>query len=223
MRHQRNERRHPGRDRTPHDADSSGLGHAIILTGHAPRLVLRSLGNWVPKPPPPERCFDTALSTVPGLMPFPYRLDTLYGVLPVSRRAIVVGRALSILVYGVVALIVATVATLVVAAVRGTPLAPELLAIAYAAALAIVGLSIGVQLPVLFRVGYSRGRFMVYAPTILIVGAAWIVQASGVIDGVVLGSIPFALGLGICATIGVLGIVVGTLIAVRLYSTRELR
>ncbi|TFV84472.1 ABC-2 transporter permease [Microbacterium sp. dk485] len=151
------------------------------------------------------------------------RLDTLYGVLPVSRRAIVVGRALSILLYGVVALIVATLATLGVAAVRGTMIAPELLAIAYAAAFAIVGLSIGVQLPVLFRVGYSRGRLMVYAPTILIVGAAWIAQAAGVIDGDVLGSIPFALGLGICAAIGVLGIVVGTLIAVRLYSTRELR
>lgn len=151
------------------------------------------------------------------------RLDTLYGVLPVSRRAIVVGRALSILLYGVVALIVATVATLGVAAVRGTMIAPELLAIAYAAAFAIVGLSIGVQLPVLFRVGYSRGRLMVYAPTILIVGAAWIAQAAGVIGGDVLGSIPFALGLGICAAIGVLGIVVGTLVAVRLYSTRELR
>jgi ABC-2 family transporter protein len=151
------------------------------------------------------------------------RLDTLYGVLPISRRAIVVGRALSILVYGVVALVVATAATLGVAVVRGAMIAPDLLAIAYAAAFAIVGLSIAAQLPVLFRVGYSRGRLMVYAPTILIVGAAWIAQAVGVIDGEALGSIPFALGLGVCAAIGVLGILIGTVVAVRLYVRRELR
>ena len=151
------------------------------------------------------------------------RLDTLYGVLPISRRAIVVGRTLSIIVYGVVALIIATVTTLSVAAVRGTMLAPEVLAIAYAAAVAIVGLSIGVQLPVLFRVGYSRGRFMVYAPTVLIVGVAWIGQATGVINGEVVSSIPFPLGLGACVAIGVLGIIVGTVLAARLYSKRELR
>lgn len=151
------------------------------------------------------------------------RLDTLYGVLPISRRAIVVGRTLSILVYGVVALIIATVATLIIAAVRGSVIAPELLAVVYAFAFAIVGLSIGVQLPVLFRVGYSRGRFMVYAPTILIVGAAWIAQETGLIDGDDISSIPFALGLGICAAIGVLGIVIGTVVAVRLYAKRELR
>lgn len=150
------------------------------------------------------------------------RLDTLYGVLPISRRAIVVGRALSILVYGVLAMIIATVVTLGVAAVRGTVITPELLMIGYAAALAIVGLSIGVQLPVLFRVGYSRGRFMVYAPAIVIAGAAWIAQAVGV-DGDVVGSIPLAMGIGICAAIGVLGIVIGTVFAVRIYSRRELR
>ncbi len=151
------------------------------------------------------------------------RLDTLYGVLPISRGAIVVGRTLSILAYGVVAMLVATVVTLSVVAVRGTLIAPEVLAVAYAAAFAIVGLSIAVQLPVLFRMGYSRGRFMVYAPTVLIVGIAWIGQATGAIDGDSISSIPFGLGLGICVAIGVLGIIIGTILAVRLYSKRELR
>jgi hypothetical protein len=151
------------------------------------------------------------------------RLDTLYGVLPISRRAVVVGRALSILVYGVVAMIIATVATLSVAAVRGTMVASEWLAVGYAAAFAIVGLSVGVQLPVLFRVGYSRGRLMVYAPVILVACAAWIAQAMGVLDDDAIGSIPLALGVGICTAIGVLGVTLGTVIAVRLYSKRELR
>lgn len=149
-------------------------------------------------------------------------LDTLYGVLPVSRRAIVFGRALSILAYGVVAMIIATVVTLSTAAVRGTTVAPGLLAVAYAAAFAIVGLSIGVQLPVLFRVGYSRGRFMVYAPVLLIAGGAWIAQSTGMLNGDVISSIPFALGVGVCVVIGVLGVVIGTVVAARLYSSRDL-
>ncbi|WP_300268893.1 ABC-2 transporter permease [Microbacterium sp.] len=150
------------------------------------------------------------------------RLDTLYGVLPISRRAIVVGRALSILVYGFISMVIATITTLVIAGVRGSTITPELLMVGYAAALAIVGLSIGVQLPVLFRVGYSRGRLMVYAPAVVIIGAAWIAQAFGV-DGDVIGSIPPTLGLGVCVAIGVLGIVIGTVVAIRVYSRRELR
>ena len=119
-------------------------------------------------------------------------------------------------------MIIATVATLGSAGVRGTTVTPEMLMIGYAASLAIVGLSIGVQLPVLFRVGYSRGRFIVYAPAIVIAGAAWIAQAVGV-DGDVIGSIPLAVGLSICAIVGALGIVIGTALAVRVYSRRELR
>lgn len=151
------------------------------------------------------------------------RLDTLYGVLPISRRSIVVGRALSILLYGIAATIVATATTLVVASIEGTAIAPELLVIAYAAAFAVIGLSIGSQLPVLFRVGYSRGRFMVYAPTILIAGGAWIGQATGLLSSETFGSPPLALIVGICVAIGVAGITVGTALAARLYATREIR
>ncbi|WP_431031391.1 ABC-2 transporter permease [Plantibacter sp. RU18] len=151
------------------------------------------------------------------------RLDTLYGVLPISRRAIVVGRALSILLYGVVAMTIATVTTLSVAAIRGTTIAPELLMTGYAASFAIIGLPVGVQLPVLFRIGYSRGRLVVYAPVLLIAGAAWINQATSVIDGDIINTIPLEVGVGACVAIGTLGIITGTLLAVRLYTTRELR
>lgn len=149
-------------------------------------------------------------------------LDTLYGVLPISRRAVVIGRALSLLLYGVVAMIIATVATLAVATARGTTIAPELLMIGYAAAFAVVGLSLGVQLPVLFRVGYSRGRLMVYAPTLLIAGSAWAAQSLGLIDSTALSSIPVELVVGVCTAIGALGIIIGTVLAIRLYATREL-
>lgn len=150
------------------------------------------------------------------------RLDTLYGVLPISRRAIVIGRALSILTYGVIAMLLATAATLAVAAVRATAITAEMLAIGYAVSLAIVGISVGVQLPVLFRIGYSRGRFMVYAPAFVIVGVAWIAQTLGVGSDVI-GSIPPAVGVGSCVATGLLGIIIGTIMAVRFYSRREIR
>ena len=150
------------------------------------------------------------------------RLDTLYGILPISRRSIVSGRAMAILLYGVAAMIIATITTLSVAAIRGTTIAPEVLAIGYAAAFAIIGLSVGVQLPVLFRVGYSRGRLMVYAPVLLIAGGAWITQATGIIDGDTIGAIPLGLGVGACLIVGALGIIIGTAVAARLYQTREL-
>lgn len=150
-------------------------------------------------------------------------LDTLYGVLPISRRAVVVGRALSIVLYGVIAMAVATVTTLAVAAVRGSTVAPEVLGLGFAAAFAVVGVAVGIQLPVLFRVGYSRGRLMVYAPALLLAAGAWISQTFGLIDGDVVGAIPPILGLGVCVALGVVGLVVGVALAVRLYSTRELR
>lgn len=151
------------------------------------------------------------------------RLDRLYGVLPISRRAVVLGRAASILLYGLLAMVIATAATLIIAAVRGTAVTGDVLVLGYTAAFAIVGLSIGVQLPVLFRVGYSRGRLVVYAPTILIAGAAWLAQATGLLDTKAMASIPLGLGAGICVAIGLLGIIIGTAVAVRLYARRELR
>lgn len=149
-------------------------------------------------------------------------LDTLYGVLPISRRAVVTGRALSILAYGAVALVVATAAMLAVAAVRGSAVAPEVLGLGYAIAFAIIGLSVGVQLPVLFRIGYSRGRLVVYAPTLLIAGAAWVGQATGMIDDAALSSIPLGLAVGVCIAIGTAGMIIGTLTGVRLYAGPEL-
>ncbi|KQZ24242.1 hypothetical protein [Microbacterium sp. Root553] len=55
--------------------------------------------------------------------------------------------------------------------------------------------------------------------------AAWLAQATGAIDGDgdAIGAVPPALRLGACVAVGVLGIVIGTITAVRLYSTRELR
>ncbi len=151
------------------------------------------------------------------------RLDTLYGVLPISRRSIVVGRTLAILVLFVIAAGIANATTLIVAAVRGGSPDPQLLLIVNAAAFALVGLSACLQLPVLFRVGYSRGRLMAYAPALVIAGLAWLGQELGLLSSNTAAPAPVPVLAGLGFAIGVLGVVVGTLLAVRQYEGRELR
>jgi len=111
------------------------------------------------------------------------RLDTLYGVLPVSRSTVVIGRAL-----------------------------------------AFIGVSMAFQLPVLFRIGYSRGRLMAYAPVFVIVGLAWLLQAVGADEGFSAAFEAFPVGalVAIGALIGVIGIICAIAVSARLYRTRQL-
>lgn len=150
------------------------------------------------------------------------QLDTLYGVLPISRRAVVLGRSISVLLYGALAVLAAMVATYVVAFVRGDTVAPGILLFACVVAFAIVGLAMAVQLPVLFRVGYSRGRLMVYAPTLLIAGAVWVAHSLGAVEDVDFSALSVGWVAVACSALGVLGITVGVTLAAWLYATREL-
>src|SRR5690606_34005057 len=63
-------------------------------------------------------------------------LNTLYGVLPVSRRTVVTGRALSIVTYYIAAAALATLVTVISATVRGGRIEPEVLLIAHAVGVA---------------------------------------------------------------------------------------
>lgn len=152
------------------------------------------------------------------------RLDTLYGVLPISRRTVVVGRALSLIAYYVTAAALATAVSVVMAIVRGEQIPTELLLIAHACAAAIVGLAMALQLPVFFRIGYSRGRFMSYAPAIVIAGGAWLLQATGAHTPLLgaMAGVPVALIAGLGIVLGLVGAVVAISLSARLYRTREL-
>lgn len=151
-------------------------------------------------------------------------LDTLYGVLPVSRRTVVIGRALSVFTYYLVAALLATAVTVVTAMVRGSSIAVEIVLIAHASAFAFVGLSMALQLPVFFRIGYSRGRLMAYAPAFVVAGLAWIVQALGAHIPLQesLAGVPVSAVAGVGAVIGVVGIFCAVTLAARFYRTREL-
>lgn len=152
------------------------------------------------------------------------RLDTLYGVLPITRRTIVIGRVLSILVYFLIAAVVATVVTLIVALVRGQSVPIEFMLIAHAAALAFVGIALALQVPVFFRVGYSRGRFMAYAPAFLTVAAIWLLQATGA--GVdfqeFVAGVPIAVIAALGALVPIVALVCSIMVSVSLYRNREL-
>lgn len=151
-------------------------------------------------------------------------LDTLYGVLPISRGTVVVGRALSVFTYYVVASVLATATTFVTELARGGSVDAGILLIAHAVAFAFVGISVAFQLPVLFRIGYSRGRLMAYAPAFLVAGLAWLVQALDATEPIQrsLEGIP-VLAFGAAGmVIGIAGIVFAVAVSARFYRTREL-
>ncbi|WP_413320285.1 ABC-2 transporter permease [Agrococcus sp. 1P02AA] len=152
------------------------------------------------------------------------QLDTLYGVMPVSRRTVVVGRALAVLAFTLAAFALALVVTLAVAATRGSMPAAEILILAFAVAFAFVGLSMSIQLPVLFRLGYTRGRLIAYAPALAVAAVAWLAQATGALDGAspLLEGVPVAVVAAGGALVGVVGIVVGVLAAAPIYARRQM-
>jgi hypothetical protein len=151
------------------------------------------------------------------------RLDILYGVLPVSRRTVVIGRLLSLVVYYVAAAVLATVLTVCVALVRGQPVPLELLLTVHAASLGFVGISFALQLPVFFRVGFSRGRMMAYAPSFAVVGVLWLLQAAGVPVQEHLAGMSSAAIVITGVLIAIVGIACALVIAIRVYSSRELK
>ena len=114
--------------------------------------------------------------------------------------------------------------TLAVAATRGSMPAAEILILAFAAAFAFVGLSMSIQLPVLFRLGYTRGRLIAYAPALAVAAVAWLAQATGALDGAspLLEGVPVAVVAAGGALVGVVGIVVGMLAAAPIYARRQM-
>ena len=150
-------------------------------------------------------------------------LDTLHGLLPVTRSAVVAGRALALVAYALVAGLLATATTLAVVAVRGSAVDASIVVVLAAATAAFVGLAMAIQLPVLFAIGYARGRLVAYAPAFVVAGLAWLGQALGLIGGGTTPSLPIAPIVGVCAVLAVVGIVLGVALAMRAYRAREIR
>lgn len=98
-------------------------------------------------------------------------LDILYATTLVPRRAVVVGRYLSVATFTLVAVGLGTGVTLVAAEFRhqsaGWTLISPMLLISFG----VAATAIALQLPFLFALGYTKGRPMVYIP-FAVAGAA---------------------------------------------------
>ncbi|WIE64114.1 ABC-2 transporter permease [Curtobacterium sp. MCLR17_036] len=170
-----------------------------------------------------------AIAAVSASVPFQAdergRLDTLYGIAPVGRTAVVLGRYVSMVVYAVVALGVGVAATLAVAAVRQQDVAWPFLATMLLVGAGAVFVAVAVQLPWFFALGYTRGRPMVYIPIAVIAVGAFLVGQTGLVGSS--GSpADFAAPSGAVAAtvlgIGVVLLAASAALAVRLYRRRQL-
>lgn len=161
---------------------------------------------------------------VPFLIDERWRLDTFYALLPISRNAIVAGRALSVLVYFTSAIVVGAAITFTVALVRGVAIDGDTLLLVSAVAVGLLGVSFALQLPVLFRVGFARGRLVVYGPSVVIIGVGWATQNLGLLSvtGGFAAALPIPLIAGAGFALGVLGAVLGVVLAQRSYRRRDL-
>lgn len=151
------------------------------------------------------------------------RLDVLYATLPITKRSIVIGRYLEMLLWYVMAALLATSAMLVSAAVRGFALDPAVVALVHAASFFVVAAALAVQLPIFFSYGFTRARAMMFVPIVVVaalcsaaVGLGW-GSAGFIIDIATSPLTPVVIVLG-----GLAVLAISSLVAIRFYRAREL-
>jgi len=152
------------------------------------------------------------------------RLDTLYGVAPIGRTAVVLGRYVTMIAFGIAAVGVGTVTAFVSASLRHQELPWPLVATMLLAAVACVGVSYAFQLPWFFLLGFTRGRPMIYIPVAIVAVAGFIAGRVGWLEGIgladVLAPAPGVAALVLIGVIALLG--VSAAVSVRVYRRREL-
>ena len=97
-------------------------------------------------------------------------LSTLPGALPVQRSAVVLGRYVFATLTFLGAAVLATLAMLAVAAARSLPVEPATTAVLLATSFVVFALTVGIQFPLYFALGYTRARMLSYLPFAAIVG-----------------------------------------------------
>lgn len=96
-------------------------------------------------------------------------LETLYAVLPVPRRTVLLGHYAWAMVSFVGTVVLGTALTVILAAVEGKPLSGHTLVTMITLAWGLFAVNISIQLPVLIRWGYTRvGLWSTTAPLALV-------------------------------------------------------
>jgi ABC-2 family transporter protein len=110
------------------------------------------------------------------------RLDTLYAVLPLTRRSLLLGRYVWALAAFVALAGIGTPVSLLSARLENVSLAGNALAAIVAASWALFALNISIQFPLYVRFGYSRtGLIATAVPISAIVGATYSIGRAHVI------------------------------------------
>ena len=153
------------------------------------------------------------------------RLDTLYATLPITRRGIVIGRYLALLVAYLVAAALATAVAVVVQIKSGQAVDPRLFGAVNVFSLLFFAVAISLQLPFFFSVGFTRARLLTFIPAAVLVGAAAVASQVGTLSahGLINGVSRSLTALWIVAPIVVTAVLVASLIiASAQYSRRAL-
>jgi ABC-type transport system involved in multi-copper enzyme maturation permease subunit len=153
------------------------------------------------------------------------RLDTLYATLPVSRRHVVIGRYVTLVVLYLVAAVIASVVSLVAAGVRGTPFDGGAFVLAHAVGFLVVSVALAVQVPFFFSVGFTRARPMMYLPLAALVVVAWLASNSGLLDHVTeisVPAVPLATAEGFAVLLGLALLAGSAAVSVSRYRRRAL-
>lgn len=106
-------------------------------------------------------------------------LDTLYATLPITRRNVVAGRYLALVLIYLVAALLATIAAIIITLVGGHSVDVVVLAAVNVAAFLVFAVSAALQLPFFFSVGSTRARPMIFIPAVVFGGSAVLATQTG--------------------------------------------
>jgi len=131
-------------------------------------------------------------------------LDTLYGVLPIRRRALVAGRYWFAMVLVVIAAVVGTLIGFAMGAAMGLPFGCVELGYLLVAAFVIVGVLVSVQFPLYFALGYTRARLVTFLPIFAVM--AVVILAMDVLpkDSITLPSPAVLVAIAVVGTVALL-------------------
>lgn len=192
--------------------------------------ALLALLTWTTAPTPPMMVAVFLLAA--GILAIePFRaderghLDALYATLPITRRHVVAGRYLTVLLITAACAVAGIVVGTAAAAVRGDDLQLDAIGIMLLAGLAINAVILAIEVPILFSVGYTRARWVTLTPILLVCLTVLVAQTTGLnlTDLVGLFQQPAPIWLLITSPIASLGVLaLSALLATHQYAKRDI-
>ncbi|MCV2392693.1 ABC-2 transporter permease [Actinotalea sp. M2MS4P-6] len=166
--------------------------------------------------------FATFLAAYPFAVADKNDLDTLYGMLPVARRAVVVGRLVFSLGLFAAALAYGGVATAALATLMHRPLTAEDAVMVVTISFAIFALMAALQFPFYWAFGYTKARAASFVPLFALAFGVGVVSIATGQDPT--GTFPGAPSAALVAAVSLIGgtvaLAVSTALSVRLDARR---